>query len=97
MVDERTDVFSLGIVMYEMMAQREPFRGADIGKTFDNIVNEDPTPPRLAAPHRVIPQTLEAICLKALEKNPNDRYQSMTAMMSAVNKFRNDSLLRDIS
>ena len=97
MVDERTDIFSLGIVMYEMMAQREPFRGADIGKTFDNIVNKAPTPPREAAPHRVIPQKLEEICLKALEKDPNDRYQSMTAMMSAVNKFRNDSLLRDIS
>ena len=97
MVDERTDIFSLGIVMYEMMAQQEPFRGADIVETFDNIVNKSPTSPRVAAPHRVIPQTLEAICLKALEKNPNDRYQSMTAMMNAVNKFRNDSLLRDIS
>tara|TARA_B110000495_G_scaffold203652_1_gene228483 strand:+ start:3182 stop:4171 length:990 start_codon:yes stop_codon:yes gene_type:complete len=97
MVDERTDIFSLGIVMYEMMAQQEPFRGADIAGTFDNIVNKSPTSPRVASPHRVIPQTLEAICLKALEKNPNDRYQSMTAMMNAVNKFRNDSLLRDIS
>ena len=97
MVDERTDIFSLGIVMYEMMAQQEPFRGTDIGMTFDNIVNKAPKPPRVAAPHRVIPQTLEAICLKALEKNPNDRYQSMTAMMNAVNKFRNDSLLRDIN
>ena len=94
LVDERTDIFSLGVVMYEMMAQREPFRGPDISNTFDNIISMTPTPPQEVAPHRFIPQPLEAICLKALQKNPNDRFQSMGDMMRAINKFRSDSLLR---
>lgn len=94
LVDERTDIFSLGVVMYEAMAQREPFRGMDIRATFDNIVNQEPTPPRDVAPHRLIPQPLEAICLKAMQKNPNDRFQSMREMIDAINKFRSDSLLR---
>jgi serine/threonine-protein kinase len=94
LVDERTDIFSLGVVMYEMMAQREPFRGPDIRATFDNIVRKEPTPPREVAPHRFIPQQLEEICLKAMQKNPNDRFQSMQEMMTTINKFRSDSLLR---
>jgi len=94
LVDERTDIFSLGVVMYEMMAQREPFRGPDIRATFDNIIRQEPKPPREVAPHRIIPQPLEEICLKAMQKNPNDRYQSMREMMETINKFRSDSLLR---
>ncbi|MFT5299476.1 MAG: serine/threonine protein kinase [Mariniblastus sp.] len=92
LVDERTDIFSLGIVMYELMAQREPFRGPDISATFDNIVRKDPQPPSLVAPHRFIPQPLEDICLKAIQKNPSDRFQSMSEMMEAINQFRSDSL-----
>jgi serine/threonine-protein kinase len=94
LVDERTDIFSLGVVMYEMMAQREPFRGPDIRATFDNIIRQEPTPPREVAPHRFIPQPLEAICLKAMQKKPIDRFQSMREMLDTINKFRSDSLLR---
>ncbi len=94
LIDERTDIFSLGIVMYEMLAQREPFIGPDLNATFDNIVNKQPASPREAAPHRFIPQRLEEICLKAMQKNPNDRYQSMREFMDAINQFRSDSLLR---
>jgi serine/threonine protein kinase len=94
LVDERTDIFSLGVVMYEMMAQREPFRGQDISATFDNIVRQAPKSPSEVAPHRFIPQPLEEICLKAMQKEPIDRFQSMQEMMEAINKFRSDSLLR---
>lgn len=94
LVDERTDIYSLGVVMYEMMAQREPFRGPDIRATFDNIVNQEPTPPREVAPDRFIPQELEDICLKAMKKKPCDRFQSMQGMLDAISKFRSDSLHR---
>jgi serine/threonine protein kinase len=94
LVDERSDIFSLGVVMYEMMAQREPFRGVDIRATFDNIINRPPKSPREVAPHRFIPQMLEDICLKAMEKNPSDRYQSMSEFMGAIHQFRSDSLLK---
>ncbi|MDG1874314.1 MAG: serine/threonine-protein kinase [Mariniblastus sp.] len=92
LVDERTDIFSLGVVMYEMMCQREPFRGRNIAETFNNILQKDPVPPREVAPHRQIPIPLENICLKAIQKNPNDRFTTMLEMMEAINKFRSESL-----
>ena len=95
MDDERTDIYSLGIVMYEMLAQTEPFRGSTIKETFSNIVNKSPMRPSKAAPHRFIPTELEDICLKAMAKDPNQRYQTMREMMIAINKFRSDSLLRN--
>ena len=94
MVDERTDVYGLGVVMYEMMAQREPFRGANIQETFANITSKEPMKPSEAAPHRFIPQELEQICLKAMARNPGDRFQSMRAMMDGINEYRNNALLR---
>ena len=94
MVDERTDVYSLGVVMYEMMAQREPFRGANIRETFANITSKEPIKPTEAAPHRFIPVELEQICLKAMAREPGDRFQSMRAMMEAINEYRNNALLR---
>ena len=94
LIDERTDIFSLGVVMYEMLAQREPFRGRNIQETFDNILHKQPMPPREAAPHRFIPQVLEDICLRAMSKDPNDRFPTMQEMMKAVQKFRSDALLR---
>jgi serine/threonine-protein kinase len=93
-VDERTDVFSMGIVLYEMMTQREPFRGPTIQDTFNNIINSDPMPPRKAAAHRFIPATMESICLKAIEKDPADRFQSMDQMAEEINKFQNEALMR---
>ncbi len=94
LVDERTDIYSLGVVMYEMLAQREPFRGRNVQETFDNIVHMKPMSPREAAPHRSIPQILEEICLKAINKKPDERFQSMHDMMEAIQKFRSDTLHR---
>ena len=91
-VDERSDIFSMGIVMYEMLAQREPFRGRAVKETFDNIVKETPMRPSEAAPHRYIPDRLEKICLKAMEKKPADRYQSMQLMLNDIEAFLNDAL-----
>ena len=93
-VDERSDIFSMGIVLYEMLAQREPFRGRETRETYDNIINEEPTPPSEAAPHRNIPPALDSICLKAMQKNPADRYQSMRLMLDAIETFLETALER---
>ena len=93
-VDERSDIFSMGVVLYEMLAQREPFRGSKVQDTFDNIVNEAPVPPSEAAPHRNIPAAIEKICLKAMQKTPADRYQSMQSMLDDTAKFLDDALQR---
>ncbi len=94
LIDERTDIYSLGVVMYEMLAQREPFRGNSIQETFENILHKPPVPPREVAPHRFIPQVLEEICLKAMSKRPDDRYSQMPEMLGAIEKFRSDTLMR---
>ena len=92
MIDERTDIFSIGIVLYEMLALREPFRGANVRATFDNIVNVVPKPPSERNPNRIIPAELERICLKALQKNPADRYQSIKQMSDEIRDFRNQAM-----
>jgi len=95
-IDERTDVFSMGIVLYELLAIREPFRGREVRETFDNIVNETPPPPsEVARNGRFVPKPLDAICLKALEKDPADRYQSIRAMATDVEDYVNNALMRD--
>jgi serine/threonine-protein kinase len=93
-VDERSDIFSMGIVLYEMLAQREPFAGREKSVTFDNIVNKEPTPPSQAAPHRLIPEALDQICAKALMKAPADRYQSMRVMVDDVEAFLDKAIER---
>ena len=94
LIDERTDIFSMGVVLYEILALREPFRGRDVRATFERIVNDDPIAPSKINSDRFIPQQLEDICLKALQKEPGDRYQSIRAMASDIYDFRNNALLR---
>ena len=94
LIDERTDIFSMGVVMYEILALREPFRGRDVRKTFDRIVHDEPILPTKSNPERMIPQPLEDICMKALQKDPSDRYQSIRAMSNEIYAFRNEALMR---
>lgn len=89
-IDERTDIFSMGVVMYEMLAYREPFRGRTIGETFDNIINEDPVPPREVAPDRNIPSAIEEIVLKAMAKKPEQRYESVIDMIHAIREAQQE-------
>lgn len=76
-VDERTDIFSMGVVLYEMLAQREPFRGENVQQTFENILFETPKRPSEIAEWFSISNELEAICMKAIEKDPHDRYSNI--------------------
>lgn len=80
-IDERTDIFSVGVVLYEMLAIREPFRGANIDETFENILNKAPVPPSQRSPDRHVPDVLESITMKALEKDPAKRQQSMRELI----------------
>jgi hypothetical protein len=73
-LDERTDVFSLGAVMYEALTLRRPFEGKAVADVLESIRSRDPRSPRSI--DRRIARDAETICLRALEKSPERRYQS---------------------
>jgi serine/threonine protein kinase/Tfp pilus assembly protein PilF len=73
-VDARSDLFSLGVVLYEMLTGRVPFEGRSFGEIVDAIVNQ--SPPAAARFNYQVTPPVESIVRKALEKNPDFRYQT---------------------
>ena len=91
-IDARTDIYSIGVVLYEILTLKEPLRGARIQETFEMIIKEDPIPPVERTPNRQIPRLLADIAMKALKKSPKDRYQTMPEMIEALRDFRSRAL-----
>jgi serine/threonine protein kinase len=77
-VDARSDIFSLGAVLYESIAGKSPFYADSVIGICASILRDDPLPPSRL--NRSIPSSLEKVTLKALAKKPADRYQSTSAM-----------------
>lgn len=83
-VDSRSDVYSLGVVLYEMLTQEVPFQADTAVAIAYKHVKEDPVPPsRLNAD---VPEPVDAIVMKALAKNPDNRYQSASEMRSDLER-----------
>ncbi|MCA8986012.1 MAG: PAS domain S-box protein [Planctomycetaceae bacterium] len=81
-LDERTDVWGLGAMLYEILTGRPPFTGKNNEDIFNEILQRDPLPPHFAMP--LVPEQLSILCMKALRKNPVHRYQSASDFANAI-------------
>jgi serine/threonine protein kinase len=88
-IDARSDLFSFGVVVYEMSTGKKPFTGNNSLVTLDAVLHQKPTPPRDLNPK--LPAELEGIIGKAMEKDRRHRYQSATEMKSDLQLLKRET------
>ena len=91
--DARTDIYAAGAIFYEMLTGQTPFEEATIAEVLTAHLRKPPPPPRVRAPQRKISPGIEAVVLRALKKDPEERFQHMLDMAEAIKKARKKELL----
>lgn len=92
--DARSDIYSLGIVMYEMLTGKLPYVGQSDVEVAVKHMNTDPVSPREIVPD--IPEELERICLKAMDSDINDRYQTAGQLLSDLEQYKAQTLAAQV-
>lgn len=88
-LDGRTDLFSLGVVLYEMATGRHPFEASTPGVIFDSILNRDPAPPTAHNP--LLPAEVDRIVLRLLRKDRDQRYASAAELRAELKQLKRDT------
>jgi serine/threonine protein kinase len=83
-IDNRTDVYALGATLYTALVGRPPFEAPTLAEIIYSHLKENPTPPSQTVPEAKIPERLEHVILKCLEKQPEDRFQSMAEVRAEL-------------
>jgi hypothetical protein len=84
-VGPAADIWALGVILYECLAGKQPFKGKSALATLDLVRSSTPVPPR--SPHGDVPAALQSICLRCLRKDPADRYPSAAALAHNLQWF----------
>ena len=79
-IDHRTDIFSLGAVLYEILCGNKPAAGEKMHEVVESVLNDQP-PEATEVSSQVVPRLLDDVAMKCLSKNPEDRFQSMEEMV----------------
>ncbi len=90
-VDHRADIFAAGVMLYEQLCGRRPFTGNSVDEVVIRIAREDPALPSSYDP--ALPRALEAICLRAIAKEPRNRFQSLAEFVDAMERVGGDTVL----
>ncbi len=87
-LDERTDIYALGAMLYEILSGHAPYEGGDAMDVLRRVTQEPPPPVKTGAPgFQPIPRELKAICEKAMQRRPADRYRTAMAMLHDLEAY----------
>jgi serine/threonine protein kinase len=84
-IDHRTDIYALGVTLYALLTLRRPFEGQTYDQIISQVLHREPTPPRRIDPH--IPQDLQTICLRAMEKEPRRRFARADELAADLRRY----------